>query len=63
MDISFDYKNSIRIFLFHNTDFNAENDTIFLLFTSKNVHTPQIIKLKNHKTLLDSNFNPKHPVR
>lgn len=43
--------------------FDAENDTYFLLYTSKNVNSPQEIELKNRQSLLDSNFNPRDPVR
>lgn len=43
--------------------FDAENDTHFLLYTPKNLNTPQTIKLKDEQSLLESNFDPNNPVR
>lgn len=43
--------------------FDAENDTHFLLYTSKNLNNPQIIEKQNRQSLLDSHFDPKNPVR
>ena len=43
--------------------FNAVTDTIFVLFTRSNPTSGQIIELGNPQSLVNSNFNPNHPVR
>uniref|UniRef100_A0A336MNC7 CSON014585 protein n=1 Tax=Culicoides sonorensis TaxID=179676 RepID=A0A336MNC7_CULSO len=43
--------------------FDAQNDTKFLLFTSRNSVNPQFIELGDRESLLESNFNPGDPVR
>lgn len=43
--------------------FDAEKDTHFLLYTRKNLNTPQTIKLNDEQSLIRSNFDPNNPVR
>lgn len=43
--------------------FNAERDTVFMLFTPNGPEDGEIIRLNDADSLAASNFNPSHPTR